>query len=99
MTTQIKPETAARIAALAARLGFTGPDAPDQVLQLALDGLESTAKPARRPLNPEEIDAEYEALSAAGRKWREEHPDQYDTDNPPSKAWQDELHDPRGLPA
>ena len=32
-----------------------------------------------------------------GVAFREQHP--YDDDNPPSKAWQDELYDENGLPA
>ena len=99
MTTQLKPETAALITAAAERLGITGPDAPDQVVRLALEGLEAkTAAPSTK-LTTEEIEAEYQALSAAGRRWREEHPDQYDERNPPSKTWQDELYDEHGLPA
>ena len=98
MTTQIEPVTAARIAVLAARLGFDGPDAGDRVLQLALDDLESKAPPPRGKMTPAEIAAEYQALSAAGRRWREENPDQYDENNPPSIAWQEELYDEHGLP-
>ena len=40
MTTTIKPETAARIAALAGRLGYAGPDASEQALKTALDDLD-----------------------------------------------------------
>ena len=101
MTTTLKPETAARIAALAGRLGYAGPDASEQVLKMALDDLDAKAprpRPPRRQLTPAEIDAEYRQLSAAGRRWRAEHPDEYDPDNPPSKAWQDELYDENGLP-
>lgn len=98
MTTQLKPETTALIAAVAERLGITGPDAPDQVVRLALEGLEATAAPSTK-LTTEEIEAEYQALSAAGRRWREEHPEQYDECNPPSKTWQEELYDEHGLPA
>ena len=97
-THQLKPETAARVAALAKRLGYAGPNATDQILQLALDELEAKAPPPRRKMTPAEIEAEYLALSAAGRRWREEHPDQYDESNPPSKVWQEELYDEQGLP-
>ena len=99
MTTELKPETVARLTDLARRLGFAGPDAPERVLQMALDDLDAKAAPPRRKMTPEEIAAEYKALSAAGRHWREEHPDEYDEDNPPSKAWQEELYDEQGLPA
>ena len=36
----LKPETAARIAVLAGRLGCAGPDASEQALKMALDDLE-----------------------------------------------------------
>ena len=49
-------------------------------------------------MTPEEIEAEYMTLSAAGRRWREEHPDEYDESYPPSLAWQDELYDEQGVP-
>ena len=98
MTTQLKPETAALITAAAERLGITGPDAPDQVVRLALEGFEEKAPPPSTKLTSAEIEAEYQALSAAGRRWREEHPEQYDECNPPSKTWQEELYDEHGLP-
>ena len=49
-------------------------------------------------MTPEEIAAEYRVLSEAGRRWREEHPNEYDENNPPSKVWQEELYDEQGLP-
>jgi len=94
----LKPQTEARIADLAKRLGFAGQNATDQVLKMALDDLDAKTPPARRKMTPEEIEAEYRFLSAAGRRWREEHPDEYDENNPPSKVWQEELYDERGLP-
>ena len=98
MTTTLKPEMEARIAALAERLDVTAPDAHERVLNIALDDLEAKAPPLRRKMTPEEIAAEYRILSAAGRRWREEHPDEYAADHPPSKAWQEELYDEQGLP-
>ena len=98
MATALKPETEARIADLAARLGFAGPDAAERVLAVALDDLDAKTPKPRCKMTTEEIDAEYVALSAAGRRWREEHPDEYDESYPPSLAWQDELYDERGLP-
>ena len=97
-THQLKPETAARVADLAARLGYAGPDANNRVIQLAIDNLAAKIGVQTRKLTPAEIEAEYLALSAAGRRWREENPDQYDESNPPSKVWQEELYDEQGLP-
>ena len=98
MATTLKPETETRIADLARRLGFAGPDAVEQVLHKALDDLEAQTTPVCRKMTPEEMAEEYELLSAAGRRWREENPDKYDENNPLSKVWQDELYDDQGLP-
>ena len=92
------PEEKARIADLAKRLGFAGQNAMDQVLKMALDALDAKTPHARRKMTAEEMEAEYRFLSAAGRRWREEHPDEYDKKNPPSKVWQEELYDERGIP-
>lgn len=96
MTAQIKPETAARIAAVAARQGFTGPDATDHVLQLALDNLESSTKPMPHTMTPAEKTAEQQHWAEVGKRNRALHP--FDDDNPPSKFLQDELYDQSGLP-
>ena len=42
MATALKPEKEARIADLAERLGFGGPDASEQVLDMALEYLEDS---------------------------------------------------------
>ena len=98
MDTVLKPETAARIARLSIRLGYTGPDACEQVLKVALDDLDAKIPPPYKP-TPEEIEAEYRLVSAAGRQYRLEHPEEYaDPANPPSKVWQDALYDENGLP-
>ena len=98
MATTLKPETEARIADLAKRLGFAGPNEQDRVIEMALDSLDvKTFRPCHQ-MTPSELAAEYKILSAAGRRWREEHPDEYDENSPPSKAWQDELYDEGGLP-
>ncbi len=47
MTALDKPDIATRIAALAQRMGFDGPDAGEQVLEVALEYLEDSA--AGRP--------------------------------------------------
>ena len=59
MDTTLKPETAARIARLSIRLGYTGPDACEQVLKMALDDLEAKTPPPYKP-TPAEIAAEME---------------------------------------
>ncbi len=98
MATELKPETEAFIVDLARRLGIAGPDAVERVLKAALDDLDAKTPMPRRRMTDEESDQEYRTLSAAGRRWREEHSDQYDEDNPPSKAWQEELYNEQGLP-
>jgi Mn-dependent DtxR family transcriptional regulator len=96
MTTTLKPEMEARIADLAKRLGYAGPDAAEKVLKMALDGLDARA-PRRYPkMTPAEMAAEIEYWSEIGRRNRALHP--FDDDNPPSKVWQDELYDEHGLP-
>ena len=96
MTTELKPETAARIANLATRLGFDGPDATARVLQMALDGLEYQTLPPDYELTPDQIAAEKEYWMAVGKRNRALYP--FDDDNPPSKVWQEELYDEQGLP-
>ena len=96
MTTQIKPETAARIAALATRLGFTGSDASDRVLQLALDHLESQTKEKPRAMTPAEKAAEKKRWAEIGERNRTMYP--FEDSNPPSKYLQDELYDESALP-
>ena len=101
MEITLDPKTEDRIADLANRLGFRGPDAARQVLLMAIAELDSRTPLRRGPPTPEEIAAELEILkrlSGAGQRWREEHPDQYDENNPPSQAWQEELYDENGLP-
>ena len=98
MPTTLKPEMEAQIEALAERLALTDLDAHERVLKMALDDLDAKVPPLRRKMTPEDIDEEYRILSAAGRRWREEHPEEYDEDNPPSKVWQEELYDEQGLP-
>ena len=101
MAQTLDPETESRIADLALRLGFSGPDAREKTLSLALDTLEARTPPKRRKMTPEEMAEEMrvlEELRAPWRRWREEHPDEYDENNPPSKVWQEELYDENGLP-
>ena len=88
----------AQIEALAERLALTDPNAHERVLKMPLDDLDAKIPPLRRKMTTEEIAGEYRILSESGRRWREEHPDEYDEDNPPSKTWQEELYDEQGLP-
>ena len=101
MEITLDPKTEARIADLAERLGFRGPDAARQVLLMAIADLDSRTPLRRGKPTPEER-AEWRRvlneIAANGRRWREEHPGQYDENNPPSKAWQEELYDENGLP-
>ena len=93
--TIIKPETAARIAALAGRLGCAGPDASEQVISAALDYLEERAGRWERWYNDREIAAMQEqarqryiaeliAADTAGKTL--------------SQLLQDDLYDEFGLP-
>ncbi len=96
MVMTLTPDMEARLADLAHRLGMDGPDAPEQALIMAVAELEAKVSPPRRKLSPEEVAAEMAPIVAAARRWREEHP--FDDDNPPSRVWQEELYDDRGLP-
>ena len=101
MARTVDPETEARIAELAKRLGLAGPDAPEQVLQMALDALDAKIHPQSQEMTSVVISTELgelEKLSTVGRRWREENPEQYDEIDQPSIAWQKELYDENGLP-
>ena len=95
MTATLKPETAARIAALAGRLGYAGPDAAEQVIIAALDYLEECAGRWERWYTDREIAAIQEqrrrqyvaGLIAADA-----------TGKPLSELLQDDLYDEFGLP-
>ena len=98
---RMDPNIEARLAELARRLGLAGPDAPERVLQMALEALEDKMPPQHGKMTPAETKAELQALeklSATGRRWREENPREYDESNPPSAAWQEELYDGSQLP-
>ncbi len=101
MEITLDSKTEARIADLAYHLGLQGADASQLVLSMALDALDEKTPRRRGKPTSEEIAAELEVLkqlSQAGRRWREENPEEYDDNNPPSRAWQDELYDENGLP-
>ena len=100
MAAELSPEIEARPDDLAKRIGYFGPNARDQILKIALDGLDAKTPPPTPKMTPEEKKKaleKLEELGAAGRRWREEHPDEYDENYPPSLAWQDELYDEFGL--
>ena len=65
------------------------------MIKLALDDLEAKT-PQRRKFTPEGVHAMLAPIVESGKRWREENP--YDDANPPSRAWQEELYDERGLP-
>ncbi len=96
MATTLKPDMEERIAELAKRLDFAGPDAAERVLKMALDDLDAKAPKPRRKMTPEEKAAEIAYWSEIGRRNRALHP--FDDENPPSKVWQDELYDEHGIP-
>ena len=96
MATTICPVIAARIADLAKRLGYAGPDAVEKVLEKALDDLDAKTPAERRRFSEEEMRTMLAPIIEAGIRWRKEHP--YDDDDPPSKVWQEELYDEHGLP-
>lgn len=96
MAMMLKPETEARIADLAKRLGFAGQNAMDQVLKMTLDALDAKTPPARCKMTTEEMEAEMAYWRKVAKRNRTLHP--FDDGNPPSKVWQEELYDDRGLP-
>ena len=96
MATTLKPDMEERIAELAKRLDFAGPDAAERVLKMALDDLDAKVPKPRRKMTPEEKAAEIAYWSEIGRRNRALHP--FDDENPPSKVWQDELYDEHGIP-
>ena len=95
MDITLTPEMETRLANLAYQMGFTGSDGAERALKAAVDALEAKLPQSSKP-SPEEIAAEMTPIVAAARRWRAGHP--FDDDNPPSKVWQEELYDDRGLP-
>ena len=95
MPNTLSPDIEARIAELARRLGYAGTNAVEQVLKLALDDLEAKT-PQRRKMTTEEMQENRKYWLEVGRRNRAAHP--FDDDNPPSRVWQEELYDDRGLP-
>ena len=82
---------------VARRLGYKGPQARNQAVLTALNSLLNVLPPPQ--LTEEEraeSKARWDAIVERGRQYRKEHP--YDDDNPPSKVWQEELYNEKGLP-
>lgn len=101
MPIELSPDMESRLDDLARRIGCFGPNARQQVLKIALDDLDAKTPPPKPKLTPEQIAHEMEVLERlreSGRRWRKEHPGEYDESNPPSIAWQEELYDENGLP-
>ena len=95
MTTTLKPEMEARLAALAERLGFAGSDANERVIIAALDYLDQSAGKWERWYTRVEIDAMVERDRVAYLK---EHGYPETDPRPLSQLLQDELYDEFGLP-
>ena len=95
-TPPTQPDLETRIADLAKRLHYYGPNAREQILHRALKSLEDSLPPPRPERSAEERAASWDAIRERGRRLREKYP--YDDDNPPSKVWQEELYDENGLP-
>ena len=95
MPTELKPEMEARVAVLAKRLGFFGPDAAARVIAAALDYLdESTASRARWY-----SDAEIRAMRECGRAEYVAGLINSNTEGKSlSQLLQDDLYDEFGLP-
>ena len=95
MTTTLKPEMEARIAALAQRLGFVGSDAAERVIIAALDYLDESTGKWERWYTRSEIDVMVERDRVA---YLREHGYPETDPRPLSQLLQDELYDEFGLP-
>ena len=101
MAAELSPDIEARLDDLAKRIGYFGPNAREQILKIALDGLDAKTPQPKPKMTPEQVAHEMEVLEKlreSGRRWRREHPDEDNENYPPSLAWQDELYDEHGLP-
>ena len=93
MATELKPEMEARIADLAKRLGFAGPDAAERVIIAALDYLDQSTGKWERWYSAEEVDViNHRYLQDMERQGYG------DGVRPLSLSLQDELYDEFGLP-
>ena len=93
MATALKPELEARIADLAERMGFAGPDAAERVIIAALDYLDDSTGKWERWYSAEEVDD-------INRRYLQDMKRQGYGDGvrPLSLSLQDELYDEYGLP-
>ena len=91
-----QPDLEERIANLAKRLHYHGPNAREQIMHRALKALEESLSPPRPERSAEERAAFWASVREGARKYREEHP--CDPANPESRVWQEELYDENGLP-
>ncbi|MDE2788141.1 MAG: hypothetical protein OXL37_15990 [Chloroflexota bacterium] len=95
MATTLKPEMESRVAALAERLGFSGPDATERVVIAALDYLDESTGKWERWYTDKEIRAMQECFRA-------EYVTSLINANPERKSisqlLQDDLYDEFGLP-
>lgn len=93
MATALKPDMEARIADLAERLGFAGPDAAERVIVAALDYLDQSTGKWKRWYSAEEVDD-------INRRYLQDMKRQGYGDGvrPLSLSLQDELYDEYGLP-
>lgn len=93
MATELKPDTEARIANLAERLGIAGPDAAERVIIAALDYLDESTDRWERWYTAEEVEAiNHRYLQDMKRQGYG------DGVRPLSLSLQDELYDEFGLP-
>ena len=93
MATALKPDMEARIADLAERLGFAGPDAAERVIVAALDYLDQSTGKWERWYSGEEVDViNHRYLQDMNRQGYG------DGVRPLSLSLQDELYDEFGLP-
>lgn len=93
MATALKPDMEARIADLAERLGFDGPDAAERVIMAALDYLDESTAKWERWYSAEEVDViNHRYLQDMKRQGYG------DGVRPLSLSLQDELYDEFGLP-
>lgn len=90
MATFIKPDLETRIAKLAQRLGFDGPDAAEKVLDMALEYLADSTSEEKRYFSRESTDAGWQRythnLARQGYDSDAEHPKLGDVGHKPGAS-------------